>query len=89
MPRNKTADGIRISRVVESLETVPGIELRDGKDDRVIATMTGYDRVCPIGTGTNVRKSVVSWLRYATGTSKGAAEIYDMLRTGGEYATVP
>jgi len=88
MPRNKTADGVRISSVVKGLESVPGIQLREGKDERVVARMTGYDRVCQIGTGTDVRKSVVSWLKYATGTSRGPAEIYDMLKSGGRYALV-
>ncbi|MBT4174977.1 hypothetical protein HOC80_00645 [archaeon] len=89
MPRKKTADGVRISRVVKSLETVPGMELREGRDERLVARMTGYDRVCQIGVNTDVRKSVVSWFRYATGTGKGSDEIYDLLKKGGRYATVP
>ncbi len=89
MAKNRTKDGVRISRVRKSLETIPGVQIRDGKDQRLVVSRVGYDRVCQVSPETNIRTSLVSWFRYATGTERKADEIYDLLKTGGRYATVP
>ena len=86
----KTRDGLRLSQVVKTLESVPGVSIRSGTNNELIALMEGHPRSCPVDRSTNARRMVVPWLKAVTGY-ESAREIYDALRSGDSlaYARVP
>ncbi|MAG78237.1 hypothetical protein CL616_02615 [archaeon] len=76
----KTADGLNLKRVIKSLDTIPGLYLREGTNHNLIAKMDGY-RPCPIAKSTHVKRMVVPWIKEITGYNN-AREIYRSLRSG-------
>ncbi|MBT3985740.1 hypothetical protein HOD38_02445 [archaeon] len=86
----KTRDGLRLSQVVRTLESIPGVSIRSGTNKNIIALMEGHPRCCPIDRSTHARRTVVPWLKAVTGY-ESARDIYDALRSGNSlsYVRVP
>ncbi len=77
----KTRDGLRLSQVTKTLESIPGISIRSGTNKNIIALMEGHPKCCPVGRSTHARRTVVPWLKAVTGY-ESARDIYDALRSG-------
>ncbi len=84
MARNITRDGIKLSKVVRSLERMPGVSVRSGTKHPFIAKMKGYSRPCPISGSTHAKKMVVPWLREVTGITD-SNRLYSCLKAGRAY----
>jgi len=82
MAGNKTRDGLKLTKIVRALLTLPGIEIREGGKHPYVAHMTGYNQPCPIATITDARRMVVPWICRAT-EHKDSERVYLALREGG------
>ena len=81
MAGNKTRDGLKISRVVDMLDSLNGVNVRPGSNHPHVARSSEYAGSCPIATSTDVRRMVVPWVRSVTGYD-GSKDIYNCLRSG-------
>ncbi|MFH1972445.1 MAG: hypothetical protein ABIJ18_03120 [archaeon] len=81
MAGNKTRDGIKLSKIVSSLGSIQGMDVRPGRNHPYVARMEGYQGSCPIATSTDVKKMVVPWLKKATGIDDNKG-MYQSLKKG-------
>lgn len=75
----KTLDGLRITKVLKALEEI-GATIREGTNHPYIASIEGYEKVCPIAGSTNARTMIVPWIKQKT--SYDTQTIYQALRRG-------
>jgi len=80
----KTRDGVLMSKLVRTLESIPGVSIRTGTRYPLIAKMEGYEKACPIGPTVSARWDVVSWMRDVTGATD-TQKLYGLLRKGRKY----
>jgi len=84
MAQKRTRDGIKLSKIVRSLEKMPGVSIRSGTKHPYIAKMEGYSRPCPIAGSTHAKKMVVPWLKEVAGITDSHG-LYSCLRKGRAY----
>ena len=80
MAGNKTRDGIKISKLVKALESIPGVSVEAGSRHDYKAEAPCM-RPCPIDPSTHVKYMVVPWIKSFTGY-QDSNEIYQSLRKG-------
>jgi hypothetical protein len=83
MSKNETTDGLKIKKVMRSLESIDDIVVRSGKNHDFVVVRKGYARSCPINAGsTNAKTMVVNWVKEVTDYNSNSRQIYNALRSG-------
>lgn len=78
----KTRDGLKLRKVVQAIEQLPGVRVKRGNSHPYIAFKEGYAVLCPLAESTDARRMIVPWIKQALGY-QNSNQIYQALRSGG------
>ena len=78
MAKNRTRDGMEISRIIRAAMEA-GATIRDGKKHASVLNYAG-SRPCPIASSTSARHMVAPWLAEIKGCTN--KEAYQAIQTG-------
>ena len=87
--KGKTSDGYKLSNIKRTLESIPNVSIKPGRNHTLLAKYNakpayGLPGLCALGRTTSYTRHIVPWVKKVTGLEKSSI---DDLFSGREVAT--